>query len=63
MMCVSIAAGGASALIAVLGPASVHEQRFLFPMLPIATGAVIILIVGIVINNLTKRMQYPIYWI
>ena len=56
--------GGATALIAVTGSAQVHTTGYLFVMSPIATGAVILLIVALVVNNLSSdpKRHYPKYW-
>lgn len=53
--------GGATALIAVLGPQAVHDAGWLFP-LPVALGAAILLAVALAINNLPGQRRYPEYW-
>jgi CBS-domain-containing membrane protein len=50
--------GGATALFAVLSKA--HPSYILFP---IATGAVILVIVGLLVNNLSPNRSYPRYWL
>lgn len=56
--------GGATALIAVIGSSQVHESKYLFVLSPVATGAVIMLIVALFVNNLSKntKRHYPKYW-
>jgi|GEM_PF-6167907 len=49
--------GGATALFAVLSKA--HPSYILTP---IAAGAVILVIVGLFVNNLSPNRQYPRYW-
>ena len=49
--------GGATALFAVLSKA--HPSYILTP---IAAGAVILVIVGLLVNNLSPNRQYPRYW-
>lgn len=48
---------GATALIAVI-----TGQGWLFPLLPVGVGICILVLVGIVINNLAAKRQYPCYW-
>jgi len=55
--------GGATALIAVIGGAKVHNLGFLYAFLPAGAGAVILLIVALLVNNLSKNRKYPEYWI
>ena len=55
--------GGATALIAVIGSDQIHEMGYKFVLTPIATGAVIMLIVAVLINNLSPYRRYPQYWI
>ncbi len=49
--------GGATALFAVLGRAEP-----IYILTPVVTGAVIMVIVGILTNNLSPNRQYPRYW-
>ncbi len=49
--------GGATALFAVLG----HVTP-LYILTPVLAGAVIMVIVGILTNNLSPNRQYPRYW-
>ena len=54
--------GGATALIAVVGGESVHQLGYLYVLTPIALGAVIMLIVALLVNNLARTRHYPEYW-
>lgn len=54
--------GGATALIAVIGGQKVHALGFLYPFLPAGLGAVILLAVALLINNLSRNRSYPAYW-
>ncbi|MFK7795335.1 MAG: HPP family protein [Gammaproteobacteria bacterium] len=54
--------GGATALIAVIGSEQIHEMAYMFVLTPIATGAVIMLVVAVLINNLSPYRRYPQYW-
>jgi len=49
--------GGATALFAVLSKA---EPSYI--LTPIMAGAVILVIIGLVVNNLSPNRQYPRYW-
>ena len=48
---------GATALIAVI-----TQQDWLFPILPVGVGICILVIVGILVNNMSPNRQYPSYW-
>ena len=54
--------GGATALIAVIGSDSIHNLGFLYVLFPVASGAVILLVVALLVNNLTKTRRYPEIW-
>lgn len=57
--------GGATALIAVIGSSEIHNTGYMFVFTPIAIGAVILLIIALVINNLSNnpKRHYPKYWL
>lgn len=55
--------GGATALIAVIGGAKIHELGFLYVFIPAGAGAVVLLIVALLVNNLAKNRKYPEYWV
>lgn len=55
--------GGASALIAVVGSVEIHELGFLYVFTPVASGAFIMLIVALIVNNLTTTRRYPQFWL
>ena len=55
--------GGATALIAVIGGPKIHHLGFAYAFFPVGTGAVILLIVALLVNNLSKNRKYPQYWI
>ena len=54
--------GGATALIAVIGGDKVYKLGFLYPFIPVGLGALILLIVGLLVNNVSKNRRYPEYW-
>ncbi|TGE31647.1 HPP family protein [Desulfosporosinus sp. Sb-LF] len=49
--------GGATALFAVLSKAQPD-----YILNPIATGAVILILIGLLVNNLSPNRHYPRYW-
>jgi CBS-domain-containing membrane protein len=55
---------GATALIAVLGPANVHQLGYQFVLTPVLVGSLILLVVAVVINNLSSHesRHYPTAW-
>jgi CBS-domain-containing membrane protein len=55
--------GGATALIAVIGGPKVHGLSYLYAILPAGAGAMVLLIVAVLVNNLSKNRKYPEYWI
>jgi CBS-domain-containing membrane protein len=55
--------GGATALIAVIGGVKVHNLGFLYAFCPAGAGAVILLVVALLVNNLSKNRRYPEYWL
>lgn len=52
-----------TALIAVLPSLTVQPINWLYIGLPVCTGAVILVIIGIVVDNLSPRRQYPKFYI
>jgi CBS-domain-containing membrane protein len=54
--------GGATALIAVIGGPKVHGLGFLYPFVPAGAGALVLLLVALLVNNLSRNRKYPEYW-
>ncbi|RZD16009.1 MAG: HPP family protein [Candidatus Acididesulfobacter guangdongensis] len=54
--------GGATALIAVIGGRAIYRLGFLYALIPIGLGAVILLIIALLVNNLAGNRKYPEYW-
>jgi len=54
--------GGATALIAVIGPPEVHQVGWLYP-LPVFVGACILLAVALITNNLPGQRRFPERWL
>ncbi|HLB70761.1 MAG: HPP family protein [Candidatus Methanoperedens sp.] len=55
--------GGATALIAVIGSDKIHALGYTYILVPVASGAVIMLVIALMVNNLAKRRSYPEYWL
>jgi len=57
--------GGATALIAIIGGDKVHDLGYIYVVSPVFTGAVLMLIVALCVNNLSSnpKRHYPVYWI
>lgn len=54
--------GGATALIAIIGGEKIHKLGFLYALVPAGLGALILLIVALLVNNLSKNRRYPEFW-
>lgn len=54
--------GGATALIAVIGSTKIHNLGYFYALIPVGLGAVILVIVAVVVNNLAKKRSYPEFW-
>ena len=55
--------GGATALIAVIGSQRIHDLGYMYALIPAGLGAVIMLIVALLINNIPRSRQYPEFWL
>jgi CBS-domain-containing membrane protein len=54
--------GGATALIAVIGSTKIHALGYLYAVIPVGLGAVLMLIVALLVNNIPKTRRYPEFW-
>lgn len=54
--------GGATALIAVIGSAEIHELGYLYVLLPATVAPLILLLVAVLVNNIPKSRRYPEIW-
>jgi len=54
--------GGATALIAVIGGDAVHNLGYLYALVPAGSGALVMLIIALVINNMAPNRRYPEFW-
>ena len=55
--------GGATALIAVIGSEKIHDLGYLYVLVPAGTGALIMLVVALAVNNIPKKHSYPEFWL
>jgi CBS-domain-containing membrane protein len=53
--------GGATALIAVIGGEQVHKLGFLYTLVPTGAGVLILLIIALIVNNLSRNRRFPDY--
>lgn len=51
--------GGATALIAVTGSAEIKNLGYWYVLSPVLSGALILLVVALIFNNLTMKRHYP----
>lgn len=51
--------GGATALIAVTGSEKIKNLGYMYVISPVLTGAVILLAVALIFNNMTANRKYP----
>jgi CBS-domain-containing membrane protein len=52
--------GGATALTAVVGSNQIHQLGFLYVLVPVTSGAVILLLTALIVNNIPKHRHYPL---
>jgi len=55
--------GGATALIAVIGSHKVHALGYLYALIPAGLGALVMLIVALLVNNIPQSRKYPEFWL
>lgn len=51
--------GGATALIAVIGSEKIKSLGYLYVLSPVLSGALILLLVALIFNNITSKRNYP----
>lgn len=54
--------GGATALIAVIGGPKIHSMGYLYVLIPVGAGALIMLAIALLINNIPHNRRYPEFW-
>lgn len=55
--------GGATALIAVIGSSKVHALGYLYALVPVGTGALLMLVIALLVNNIPSNRRYPEFWL
>ncbi len=55
--------GGATALIAVIGSGKIHALGYLYAVIPVGTGALMMLVVALLVNNIPETRRYPEFWL
>lgn len=55
--------GGATSLIAVIGGNKIHSLGYLYVLIPTGSGAIIMSLVALLVNNLLKNRRYLEFWI
>lgn len=55
--------GGATALIAVIGSPQVHELGYLYAIVPVGLGALVMLVIALLVNNIPRSRRYPAFWV
>ena len=51
--------GGATALIAIIGSDKIKALGYWYVLSPVTTGVLILLVVALIFNNITKHRSYP----
>lgn len=51
--------GGATALIAIIGTEKIKTLGYLYVLSPVLSGTLILFVVALLINNITKHRSYP----
>src|SRR3989339_2104820 len=54
--------GGATALIAVISGPQGTNLGYLYALIPVGAGALVMLAVALLVNNLAPRRRYPEFW-
>ncbi len=54
--------GGATALIATLGSQEIQRLGFWYVLMPATLGPLILLVVALLVNNLSRSRRYPESW-
>ena len=55
--------GGATALIAVIGSQKIHNLGYLYVLIPAGVGPIIMLVIALLVNNISKKRRYPEFWV
>lgn len=55
--------GGATALIAVIGGEEIYALGFLYAAVPVGVGALLMLVIALLVNNISSQRSYPKHWL
>jgi CBS-domain-containing membrane protein len=55
--------GGATALIAVIGGEKIHHLGYIYALMPAGGGALIMLVIALLVNNIPNSRRYPEFWL
>lgn len=55
--------GGATALIAVIGGDRIHALGYFYALIPAGAGALVMLAIALLVNNIPKSRRYPEFWL
>jgi CBS-domain-containing membrane protein len=55
--------GGATALVAVIGSDQIHNLAYLYVLVPATIGPMLLLLVGLLVNNMAPSRRYPEVWL
>ncbi len=55
--------GGATALIAVIGSSKIHALGYLYALVPAGLGALVMLLIALLVNNIPRSRRYPLFWL
>ncbi|MBF0477197.1 MAG: HPP family protein [Deltaproteobacteria bacterium] len=53
---------GATALIAIIGDKKIHDLGYMYVIMPIGAGVLVMLLIALLVNNIPKTRRYPEYW-
>jgi len=55
--------GGATALLPVIGGEQVQDLGFLFVLVPVGLGVLVLLAAAVLFNNIPRTRRYPEVWL
>jgi CBS-domain-containing membrane protein len=55
--------GGATALIAVIGSQKIHDLGYMYTIIPVGLGALIMMVIALLVNNIPAKREYPEFWL
>jgi len=55
--------GGATALTAVIGGKKIYDLGFMYVLVPVTLGVLVMLGIALIINNIKTVHRYPEYWL